>query len=217
MKTTYLDPMVGQYVLAHTTQPDDLLEELRVATRELTGERAGMQITPDEGRFLTMITQLSRARTAVEIGTFTGYSAICLARGLAPGGRLLCHDISEEWTTIARHFWDKAGLSHLIDLRLGPAAETLKNLPEEPALDLVFIDADKSNYQRYYHLVMPHLASGGLILADNTLWSGLVADPHAGDEATILMREFNDMVLHDDRVTSVILPIADGLTLIRKN
>ncbi|WP_093171315.1 O-methyltransferase [Sinosporangium album] len=217
MKAPYLDPAVGRYLYAHTTQPDDVLENLILETREAAGDQAVMQITPDEGRFLTMITQLSYARNVIEIGTFTGYSAICLARGLGPGGRLTCFDVSEEWTSIAQRHWEKAGLSDRIELRIGPAAESLRDLPVQHNVDLVFIDADKPNYQTYYDLVMPHLSPGGLILVDNTLWGGRVADPLDGEETTRIMREFNDMVFHDDRVTSVMLPIADGLTLIRKH
>nr|BFE82997.1 hypothetical protein GCM10020093_055980 [Planobispora longispora] len=132
MKATYLEPAIGQYLLAHSTPPDDLLDALTVETREVTGDRAGMQITPDQGRFLTMITQVARARNVVEVGTFTGYSAICLARALPPRGRLHCFDISEEWTSIARRYWEKAGVAGRIVLRLGPAVERLKDLPSSP-------------------------------------------------------------------------------------
>ncbi|GIH78687.1 O-methyltransferase [Planobispora longispora] len=217
MKATYLEPAIGQYLLAHSTPPDDLLDALTVETREVTGDRAGMQITPDQGRFLTMITQVARARNVVEVGTFTGYSAICLARALPPRGRLHCFDISEEWTSIARRYWEKAGVAGRIVLRLGPAVERLKDLPLVPAVDLAFIDADKENYGVYYEMLMTHLAPGGLMLVDNTLWKGKVAHPSERDETTKAIREFNDMVAADHRVTSIMLPIADGLTMIRKH
>ncbi|MER5645709.1 O-methyltransferase [Streptosporangium sp. NPDC002524] len=217
MKATYLDPTVGQYLLAHTTQPDDVLDALALETRELTGNNSSMQISPDQGRFLTMIAQLGGARNAVEVGTFTGYSSICLARGLAPGGGLTCFDVSEEWTAIARTYWDKARVADLIELRIGPAAERLRELPEHPAIDLAFIDADKVNYPVYYEILMSRLAPGGVILVDNTLWSGHVADPSRDDETVRHIREFNDMVSADERVTSIMLPIADGLTMIRKH
>ncbi|MEV7012726.1 class I SAM-dependent methyltransferase [Streptosporangium sp. NPDC051022] len=216
MKATYLDPVVGQYLLAHTTLPDDVLDALALETREITGDRAGMQISPDQGRFLTMIVQLSRARNVVEVGTFTGYSSICLARGLGPGGRLTCFDINEDWTAIARRYWEKAGVAQRVDLRIGPAAERLRELPADRPVDLAFVDADKSNYPVYYEILMSRLAPGGLILIDNTLWKGRVADPTVDDEHTRGIREFNDLVTADDRVTSLMLPIADGLTMIRK-
>lgn len=217
MKATYLDPVVGQYLLAHTTPPDDLLDALTLETREATGDRAGMQISPDQGRFLTMITQLCRAEHVVEVGTFTGYSSICLARGLGPGGRLTCFDVSEKWTAIARRYWEKAALTDRVELRIGPAADRLRELPADRPVDLAFIDADKAGYAVYYEILMSLLAPGGLILADNTLWSGRVADPTVDDAETRAIREFNDLVMADDRVTSVMLPIADGLTMIRKH
>ncbi|GII00652.1 O-methyltransferase [Planobispora takensis] len=217
MKATYLEAAVGQYLLAHTTGPDDVLEALAMETRELMGERANMQIAPDQGRFLTMIAQLIRARNAVEVGTFTGYSAICIARGLTARGKLNCFDISEEWTSVARRYWEKTGVAGRIELRIGDAAERLHDLPTFPAVDLAFIDADKENYGVYYEIIMSYLTPGGLILADNTLWHGKVAHPHEHDETTVAMRAFNDMVAADPRVTSIMLPIADGLTMIRKH
>ncbi|PZG49766.1 SAM-dependent methyltransferase [Spongiactinospora gelatinilytica] len=217
MKATYLDPAVGQYVLAHTTPPDDLLERLAVETRAATGGHAGMQISPEQGRFMTMIAQMAGAANVVEVGTFTGYSSICLARGLAPGGRMTCFDVSEEWTSIARRYWAEAGVADRIELVLGPAAETLARFPADPPIDLAFIDADKPGYPVYYELVMSRLAPGGVIIVDNTLRDGNVADPTNDAASTVVMRAFNDLVRGDARVTSVLLPVADGLTLIRKN
>ncbi|MBG0832302.1 class I SAM-dependent methyltransferase [Planomonospora sp. ID67723] len=217
MKATYLEAAVGQYLLAHTSRPDDVLDALAVETRELAGDRAGMQISPDQGRFLTMMAQLVRAKNAVEIGTFTGYSAICLARGLSRRGRLTCFDISEEWTSVARRYWEKARVADRITLKIGPASERLHDLPLIPAVDLAFIDADKENYGLYYETLLTYLAPGGLILVDNTLWHGKVAHPAEHDETTVAIREFNDMVASDHRVTSIMLPIADGMTMIRKH
>ncbi|WP_285773978.1 O-methyltransferase [Microtetraspora sp. NBRC 13810] len=217
MKATYIHAAVGQYVLAHTTPPDDLLEELTKETLSYTGDDAVMQIDPAQGRFMTMITQLSGAANVVEIGTFTGYSAICLARGLALGGRLTCFDVSHEWTSIARRYWQRAGLADRIDLVIGPAADSLAAFPADPPIDLAFIDADKQTYPVYYDLVMERLAPGGLILVDNTLRDGRVADPEERGQAVQDMRAFNAKVAADPRVTTVLLPVADGLTMIRKS
>jgi caffeoyl-CoA O-methyltransferase len=216
MKATYLDPAVGQYLLAHATPPDDVLDALAKETREATPFPI-MQISPEQGSFLTMIAQLGRAANVVEVGTFTGYSAICLARGLAPGGRLTCFDVSEEWTSIGRRHWTAAGLADRIELILGPAVETLAEFPADPPIDLAFIDADKGNYPAYYDLIMERLAPGGVILADNTLRDGTVAHPDNNEETTREMRVFNDKVMNDSRVTTVMLPLADGVTMIRKN
>lgn len=214
MKATYLDPAVGQYILSHTTMADALLDELAAETRAATGDVANMQISPDQGRFLTMVTQLVAPAVAVEVGTFTGYSSLCIARGLA-GGRLYCFDVSEEWTSMARRYWERAGVAGRITLTLGPAVETLDALDER--IDLAFIDADKAGYPAYYEMIMSRLRSGGLIMVDNTLWSGHVADPSYEDDQTRAIREFNDLVMNDPRVTTVLLPVADGLTMIRKN
>ncbi|MEU7002008.1 O-methyltransferase [Nonomuraea sp. NPDC046570] len=214
MKATYLDPAVGQYILSHTTMADALLDELAAETRAATGDVANMQISPDQGRFLTMVTQLVAPAVAVEVGTFTGYSSLCIARGLS-GGRLYCFDVSEEWTSMARRYWERAGVAGRITLTLGPAVETLDALDER--IDLAFIDADKAGYPAYYEMIMSRLRSGGLIMVDNTLWSGHVADPSYEDDQTRAIREFNDLVMNDPRVTTVLLPVADGLTMIRKN
>lgn len=214
MKAKYIDPAVGQYILDHTTRADELLDELAAETRAATGASAGMQISPEQGRFLTMITQLVRPAVAVEIGTFTGYSSLSIARGLA-GGRLHCFDVSEEWTAVARRYWEKAGVADRVTLTIGPAVETVAAF--EAVVDLAFIDADKTNYPAYYELVMARLRPGGLIMVDNTLWSGSVADPADRAATTVQIREFNDLVMEDPRVTTTLLPIADGLTMIRKN
>ncbi|MFC4588350.1 O-methyltransferase [Sphaerisporangium corydalis] len=212
---SFLNADVAEYIAGHTTPPDALLTELAEVTLSATGDSAGMQISPEQGTFLTMITQISGARNVVEVGTFTGYSSICIARGLTGEGRLTCFDVSDEWTSIARKYWEKAGVAHLIELRLGPAAETLLEFPVRPEVDLAFIDADKGGYPVYYEAIMSRLAPGGIILVDNTLRRGSVADYTNGDAAT--MRAFNDLVYRDPRVTTTLLPIADGLTFIRKH
>lgn len=214
-KSFHLPPAVHEYLVRHGSPPDAVQQELIEETRRLGGVSL-MQIAPEQGAFLTLLARAIGARRAVEVGTFTGYSALCIARGLAPGGRLLCCDVSEEWTAIARRFWEKAGVADRIELRLGPAAETLAALPPEPVFDLAFIDADKGGYPVYYEAILPRLRPGGLVLADNVLWFGRVADPAADDEATAHIRAFNALVAADPRVEPVMLPIGDGLTLARK-
>jgi caffeoyl-CoA O-methyltransferase len=175
-----------------------------------------MQIAPDQGTLLTILASALGARRALEVGTFTGYSAICIARGMGPEGRLLACDTSEEWTAIARRYWARAGLGDRIELRLGPAATTLKSLPPEPVFDFAFIDADKASYAIYYEETLRRLRPGGLIAVDNVLWSGKVVQPDAQDEDTRAIRAFNDFVASDRRVRAVMLPVADGLTLLQK-
>ncbi|TXK38673.1 O-methyltransferase [Nonomuraea sp. C10] len=213
MKAFLLDQAMARYILDHSTPPDPLLEELAAETVAVTGDHAGMQISADQGTFLTMITQLVAPEVAVEVGTFTGYSSLCIARGLS-GGTLHCFDVSEEWTAVARRYWEKGGVADRVTLTLGPALESLRDFTEP--IDLAFLDADKPRYPAYYELLVGKLRPGGLIMVDNTLWSGHVADPGKNDPATVNMREFNALVREDPRVTVVILPVADGLTLIRK-
>ncbi|GAA2873856.1 O-methyltransferase [Nonomuraea rubra] len=214
MKAYLLDAAVARYVSEHTTAPDALLAALERETAEVAGEDAAMQISFDQGRLLTMITQLMAPRVAVEVGTFTGYSSICIARGLS-GGTLHCFDVSEKWTAIARRYWHEAGLDHSVTLTIGPAADTLATFDEQ--IDLAFLDADKHNYPVYYELLMDRLRPGGLILVDNTLRRGWVADPAHDEPVTVAMRQFNDLVMEDPRVTVVTLPVADGMMLVRKN
>ena len=192
-----------------------MLVRLQARTAEL-GRAAGMQIGADQGALLTLLTRLVGATSAVEVGTFTGYSSISIARGLAPGGRLLCCDVSEEFTALAREAWAEAGLTDVIELRIAPAIETLRALPDDPTIDLVFIDADKGGYASYFEELLPRVRPGGLLLVDNTLWSGRVVDDTADDADTVAIKAFNDAVAADDRVESYLLPIGDGLTLIRK-
>jgi caffeoyl-CoA O-methyltransferase len=177
---------------------------------------AGMQVAPEQAAFLTLLARIAGARQAVEIGTFTGLSSIAIARGLAAGGRLICLDVSDEFTRIARRYWARAGLSDRIELRLGPAAQTLADLPAEAHLDLAFIDADKTGYLGYWEQLVPRMRPGGLILVDNVLRHGHIVAPEPGDEGTAAMVSFNRRVLDDPRVESVLLPIADGLTIARR-
>jgi caffeoyl-CoA O-methyltransferase len=210
-----LPPTIATYIAEHTAQPDEVLTALQARTAEL-GRVAGMQIGADQGALLTLLTRLVGARQAVEVGTFTGYSSICIARGLAPGGRLLCCDVSEEYTSIAREAWAQAGLDDVIELRLAPAIETLRALPDDATIDLAFIDADKEGYADYYEELLTRVRPGGVLLVDNTLWSGRVVDEAADDASTVAIRAFNDMVAADERVESYLLPVGDGVTLIRK-
>jgi caffeoyl-CoA O-methyltransferase len=204
------------YVVDHGSWPvDDVLADLRAETEAL-GPVARMQIGPDQGQLLTLLTRLADARLAVEVGTFTGYSSLCIARGLAEGGRLICCDVNEEWTALARRAWARAGLDDRIDLRIAPAVETLAALPEDTAVDLAFIDADKPGYLDYWNALVPRVRPGGILLADNVLWSGEIADPERTDPNTEALRAFNDAVAADDRVEAAILPAFDGLTIARK-
>jgi len=210
------DPAVDDYLLRHCSGTDPLLDELIVATREAAGPSAGMQISADEGALLTMLTQMTNARFAVEVGVFTGYSSIRIARGLAPDGRLLACDVSDEWTSIARRYWQRADVADRIDLRIGPAIQTLRALPAEPAIDFAFVDADKLSYPAYYEEIVPRLRPGGLIVLDNVFLGGRVLDPACTEDHHQAMRRLNDRVTADERVDSVMLPLRDGVTLARK-
>jgi caffeoyl-CoA O-methyltransferase len=210
-----LDDAVHDYVVAHSTPLDDVQREL-IDTTAALGAVAGMQTGPDQVVLLTLLTRAIGARRAVEVGTFTGASSLAIAKGLPADGRLVCCDVSEEWTTIARDAWAKAGLADRIDLRIGPATETLRSLGDE-AIDLAYVDANKDGYIDYFEAIVPLLRPGGLLLADNTLWSGRVADDSADDESTLAIRAFNDHVVADPRVEAVVVSIGDGLTVCLKN
>jgi caffeoyl-CoA O-methyltransferase len=192
---------------------DPLLAELRRETEAL-GEISVMLATEEQGDFFTLLVGALRAESALEIGTFTGFSSLCIARGLPPHGRLLCCDISAEWTAIARRFWKKAGVADRIELRLAPAAETLAALEPGRTFDFVFIDADKTGYDRYYELVLPRVRPGGLIVFDNMLSHGRVLDPQ--DDRDRALDALNRKLAADPRVESVLLPVADGLNFCRK-
>jgi caffeoyl-CoA O-methyltransferase len=214
-KSFHLSPEVHEYLVVHGTPPDEIQRALIEETRALGGVSM-MQIAPEQGAFMTILTRAIGARNAVEIGTFTGYSSLCIAAGLPDGGRLLTCDVSDEWTAIARRYWEKAGVADKIELRIGPGVETLRALPEEPTFDLGFIDADKPSYLDYYEAILARLRPGGLILVDNVLWMGRVVDSAADDEQTLAIRAFNERVASDDRVDAVMLPISDGLTILRR-
>jgi caffeoyl-CoA O-methyltransferase len=213
----WLDPEVQAYCAARATpQPDAVLRELATVTTERFGGAAMMQIAADQGALMSLLVAATGARRAVEVGTFTGYSALCIARALPADGRLLCCDVSEEWTSVAREAWERAGVAHKIELRIAPAIETLRSLPLDEPVDLAFIDADKSGYLAYYEELLARLRPSGLILVDNTLWYRRVLDPAADDADTAAIKAFNDAVAADDRVDTVLLPVSDGLTLVRK-
>jgi caffeoyl-CoA O-methyltransferase len=215
-KSFNLSPEIHEYVVAHGTPPDAVQRWLIDETKSRVGDIALMQIAPEQGAFMTMLTRLLAVHRAVEVGTFTGYSALCIARGLGPGGRLLCCDVSEDWTDLGREAWQRDGVADRIELRIAPAVETLRALPRDEPIDLAFIDADKPNYANYYEELLPRLRTNGVILVDNTLWGGGIIDESRTDENTNAIRAFNDAVAADDRVESVLLPISDGLTLLRK-
>jgi caffeoyl-CoA O-methyltransferase len=214
-KFTALTDALYEYMEAHRSPDGDVVRELRDETAAL-GDSSVMQIAPDQATFLRILVAAIGARRAIEVGTFTGYSALAIAQGLGPDGRLLCMDVSEEWTKVARRYWDKAGVGDRVELRLGPAVETLRSLPEDPVYDFAFVDADKPSYPVYWEEVVRRLRPGGLIAIDNVLWEGEVVQPDKQDENVQAIRRFNDLVLADKRVESVMLSIADGLTLARK-
>jgi len=216
-RTQSLSEELYQYLLRVSLRDRDVLRRLREETA--THERATMQIGPDQGQFMGLLLELIGAKNVLEVGTFTGYSALAMALALPEDGRLIACDISEEWTSIGRRYWEEAGVSHKIDLRLGPAGGTLEALLEEGrggTFDFAFIDADKTGYDVYYERVLELLRPGGLVAVDNTLWEGKVADPTETDPDTEAIRAFNLKVRSDERVTLSLVPIGDGLTLARK-
>jgi caffeoyl-CoA O-methyltransferase len=215
--TEQLSPELHDYMIAHSSPVDEVLSALAEETARRFPDAAGMQIGPEQGTFTTLLTRLSGARRGIEVGTFTGYSAICIARGLGDGGQLICCDVSEEWTSVARAYWDKAGLAGRIELRLGPALGTLRALPTDTTFDIAFIDADKPGYIGYWEEIVPRLRPGGLILVDNTFSHGRVVIESVTDAAVQGIRDFNDHAVADRRVELVMLPVGDGLTLARKN
>ena len=208
-----VSPAINDYLLAHSEPADGVLRDLNEQTHRELGGRAAMQISHDEGELLTMLVRLVGARNAVEVGTFTGYSSICIARGLPADGHLLCCDVSEEWTTIAQRYWERAGVADRIDLRIAPAVNTLRALPAERSLDFAFIDADKAGYPAYYEEIVTRMRPGGLIVLDNMLRDGRVLDPQNDDDRAIVA--MNDALVADDRVDVVLLPVRDGVSLAR--
>ena len=216
-RNVQLTDTLYRYLVDHSVREPDVLRELREETAALP--MAGMQIGADQGQFMALLTKLTGARRCLEIGVFTGYSSISVALALPRDGKILACDVSEEWTAIARRYWKKAGVDSKIELRLGPAVETLDGLlakGEAGKFDFAFIDADKGNYLAYYERVLKLLRPGGLIALDNTLWSGDVANPENQKPDTVALRALNDALHRDERIDLALLPIGDGVSLARK-
>ncbi|MEO3774885.1 O-methyltransferase [Micromonospora sp. B9E7] len=212
-KSIPLTDELHAYLVAHGSPPDEIIRDLAEETRSVLPEHATMQVAPEQAAFLTFLTRLLGVRQAVEVGTFTGLSSLAIARGLPDGGQLTCFDISEEFTGIARRYWDRAGVQDRIELRIGPAGDRLRELPQERYLDFAFIDADKTGYPVYWAELVPRMRPGGVIAVDNVLRGGRVIAPR--DVSDRAIAAFNDEVVADVRVDPVMLPIADGLTLAR--
>jgi caffeoyl-CoA O-methyltransferase len=216
-RTLSIDDRTYDYILRVGVSESDLLRELRAETATI--DYSEMQISPEQGQFMTVLVRALGVKKAIEIGTFTGYSSICIASGLPEDGKLICCDTSADWTAMARRYWDKAGMAERIDLQVQPAEQTLQGLIDQGMagqFDFIFIDADKQNYLVYYELALQLVRKGGLIAVDNTLWSGAVADPEDNGPGTRAIRRFNDLVDNDRRVCRSLLTIGDGLTLILK-
>jgi len=212
-----LDDRLYRYVLEHSVREHPVLAELRAETSRL--EHGGMQIGPDQGQLMQLLVRLAGARRCIEVGVFTGYSSLAVALALPRDGVLVACDVSEEWTSIARRYWEKAGVAARIDLRIAPAGETLAAMlaaGEAGRYDFAFIDADKTGYRDYYEKCLQLLRAGGLIAVDNTLWSGEVADAGKQGRDTRALREFNDALHRDERVDIAMLTVGDGVTLARK-
>ena len=215
--TLTLTPVIRDYLLANGVREDPLLAALREETGGLS--QAGMQISPEQGALMGLLTKLLGARAILELGTFTGYSSLVFAQALPPGGRITCCDVSEEWTGIARRYWERAGVTSKVELRLGPALETLETLVAEGragTYDLAFVDADKESMPEYHERVLVLLRTGGAVLYDNVLWSGRVADPEDTSASTRAIRTLNEKIASDERVDVSMIPIGDGLTICRK-
>jgi len=216
-RTIGVSDALAAYVVEVGTREPDVLTRLREETAAIP--QHGMQVAPEEGAFLAMLVELTGARRCIEVGTFTGYSSTAVALALPEDGRLVCCDVSEEWTSVARRYWAEAGVAGKVDLRIGPAADTLDGLladGEEATYDFAFVDADKAGYDGYYERLLRLVRPGGLIALDNTLWSGKVIEPDADDKDTRAIRALNAKLADDDRVSLSLVPIADGVTLARR-
>ena len=216
-KTLGLNNQLYDYLLSVSLREPDILQQLREETAHLPN--AIMQIAPEQGQFMTLLVQLLGATKTLEVGVFTGYSSLCVALALPPNGKIVACDVSEEYTAIARRYWEAAGVADKIDLRLAPALETLDELLAAGlagTFDFAFIDADKRNYEGYYERSLQLIRPGGLIAIDNVLWSGRVAEPQAQDNQTQVIRALNEKLHDDKRITLSMVPIADGLTLALK-
>jgi len=213
-KTLTLDDRLYDYLLSVSLREPELLAQLRQETD--LHPFSQMQIAPEQGQLMALLIRLMGATNAIEIGVFTGYSSLCIALALPPYGKLIACDLNEDYTAIARRYWQAAGVSNKIDLRIAPALQTLDTLLDEEeagAFDFVFIDADKQNYLHYYDRALQLLRPGGLVAIDNVLWGGSVADPKAQDQDTQAIRSFNEFLHQDERVMLSLVPIGDGLTL----
>ncbi len=215
--TLKLTDSVYDYMLEHSLRESEACRLLREETAPM--KMGMMQVSPEQGQFMAFLVRLTGTRRALEIGTFTGYSALCVAQALPSDGRLVCCDVSEEWTSVGQRYWQSAGVSDKINLKIGPATETLQALREdgeEGRYDFAFIDADKENYLVYYENVLSLLRTGGVLLIDNVLWGGSVANPGKNDDDTNAIRTLNQHLHGDDRVLLSMLPVGDGLTLVMK-
>src|SRR4028119_1479078 len=215
--TLGLDNQLYDYLLSVSLREPDILRQLREETASYPMAR--MQISPEQGQFMALLVQLLGATKTLEIGVFTGYSSLCVALALPPTGKIVACDVSEEYTAVARRYWQSAGVADKIDLRIAPALETLDELlaaGQAETFDFAFIDADKRNYEGYYERSLQLIRPGGLIAIDNVLWSGRVAEPQVHDNSTQALRALNEKLHHDERVTLSLVPIADGLTLALK-
>lgn len=213
----FIETHIYDYILANSLRDRDELKRLRQETQAMP--MGGMQVSPDQGQFMGLLVELIGAKRIVEVGTFTGYSSIAMALALPADGRLIACDVSDEFTSIARRYWQEAGVADKIELRLGPAVATLDGMlaaGEAGCFDMAFIDADKENYDAYYERCLQLLRPGGLILIDNVLWGGRPADVNEQDESTVAIRTLNAKIRADQRVTASLLSIGDGLTLARK-
>lgn len=216
-RTIVVTDSLYEYLLAASLRETDLQRRLREETA--ANPSARMQIAPEQGQFMALVARMIGARRCLEVGVFTGYSSLAVALALPDDGRIVACDVSEEWTAVARRYWQAAGVAHKVELRLAPALETLDGLiaaGETGRYDLAFIDADKTNYLAYYERVLTLLRPGGVVMTDNTLWSGRVADPEVGDADTVALRHYNEHLHRDERVDLSLVPIGDGLTLARK-
>ena len=216
-RSIVLTDSLYEYMTDVSLREPPLLLALREETSELT-QRA-MQISPEQGQFMALLARLAGARRCLEVGVFTGYSSLVTALALPDDGSIVACDVSEEWTAVARRYWREAGVAHKIELRLAPATETLDDLLAQGragTFDFAFIDADKTNYLAYYERTLALLRTGGLALVDNTLWSGRVADPEVADADTVALRHFNEVLHRDERIDLSLLPLGDGLTVVRK-
>lgn len=216
-RTLSIDDRIYNYLCDVSINEPELLRQLREETAQV--EYSVMQISPEQGQFMSLLIKLMGAKRAIEIGTYTGYSSICVASAMPEDGKLICCDISPQWTSIAEKYWARAGLENKIELFSQPAEQTLQKLLDdgaEKSFDFMFIDADKQNYIMYYEMALRLLRKGGLIAVDNTLWSGAVADPENTEPGTRAIRRFNERLKQDDRVSHSLLTIGDGLTLILK-